>query len=86
MDTRTPRTHLAPHTHPDTTGPPRSSHNATTQNIRVLRLNVCHELSKPHARLHLSRQDMGRLWWCRSQRSTLGPSGRAVGSNCKFNL
>ena len=35
MDARTPRTHL---THPDKTGTtnPRSSHNATTPNIRVL--------------------------------------------------
>jgi len=43
MDARTTRAYLTLRTHPNTTGDhkPRPSHNVTTSNIRVFRLNVC---------------------------------------------
>jgi hypothetical protein len=43
MDARTTRAYLTLRTHPNTTGDhkPRPSHNVTTPNIRVFRLNVC---------------------------------------------
>jgi hypothetical protein len=46
MDARTTRAYLTLRTHPNTTGDhkPRPSHNVTTPNIRVFRLNVCDQM------------------------------------------
>jgi len=62
MDARTTRAYLTLRTHPNTTGDhkPRPSHNVTTSNIRVFRLNVCRPTLSWTTAMNASRVD--RFW------------------------